>query len=292
MFFYKTCLFFSFLSLLFFSFSPLDGEEALPEPKPLVLVSIAPYKYFVDQISGGSVAVQVMVPAGANAHAYEPTPKQMIQASRAVIWFILGESFERRAFPVVKGSNPNLKKVDLREGIELISHSCSHSTHCHPDAKDLHIWLSPRLSKKQAEAIAEGLQQIFPEKSALFQKNLHQFLQDLDKLDKDISLILAHPKNSHILVSHPSFAYFCRDYHLEQLSVEFEGKDPTPKQLTDVIEKARKYRIDRIFIQKQFSSKGARIVAGQLQAKIIEIDPYSENYFSMMHNLALEFSGR
>jgi ABC-type Zn uptake system ZnuABC Zn-binding protein ZnuA len=76
--------------------SPLRAEA------PTILVSVAPYKLFVEKIAGDTIDVNLMVPAGASAHTYEPTPRQMIAAGKAVAWFTIGESFEGRAIPALK----------------------------------------------------------------------------------------------------------------------------------------------------------------------------------------------
>jgi zinc transport system substrate-binding protein len=36
-----------------------------------------------------------------------------------------------------------------------------------------------------------------------------------------------------VLVSHPAFGYFCKDYDLEQISIEVEGKEPRPKDVSE-----------------------------------------------------------
>jgi zinc transport system substrate-binding protein len=96
--------------------------------------------------------------------------------------------------------------------------------------------------------------------------------------------------NRTILVAHPAYGYFCRDYQLRQISIEFEGKDPTPRQLTKVLEDARQNQIKKVFIQKQYSNKGARLIASTLNASVINLDPYSENYFSSMLEIAQQIS--
>lgn len=93
-----------------------------------------------------------------------------------------------------------------------------------------------------------------------------------------------------LLVSHPAYAYFCRDYNLEQFSIEFEGKDPTPQQLTRVLQQARALKTKKIYIQRQYNNKGAKLVANELGAQLVMLDPYSENYLNTMHEIALRFA--
>lgn len=263
---------------------------------PTILVSVAPYKFFVEQIAGETVRVALMVPAGASAHTYEPTPKEMMAASHADGWFLIGESFEARAVKAIASHHPEIQLWDLRQGVDLVSSDPHHRcTHCHcsnPNCQDLHIWLSPRQAAVQARTIAGALTQLYPKNQALYSANLDKFLLQLQQLDQDIQATLAPLQNRVILVSHPAYAYFARDYHLLQLSIEFEGKDPTPKQLTGVIQQARQHRVNTVFTQIQYNNKGARLIAEILGAKVVDLDPYAEQYFTSMREIARQFAAQ
>lgn len=262
------------------------------ETQPTVLVSVSPYKNFVEKIGSGTVNVMVMVPAGASAHTYEPTPRQVLAASRAEMWFTIGESFEARALPSFKAHNPGMESVDLRKGVDLIiadPHTGACCCCC-ADCQDLHIWLSPKEVKVQAVTIAEALTRRYPQHADKYKQELDALLKELDQLDSEIRTLLDPLKDRLIFVSHPAYAYLCRDYRLEQLSVEVEGKDPTPQQMTRILNRARGAKIRRIYIQPQYSNKGAKLFASELGAEVITLDPYSEDYFRSMREIAKQFS--
>ena len=60
-----------------------------------------------------------MVPAGASSHTYEPTPRQMVVAGQAKLWFRIGEPFENRAVQALTSHHPDLEIVDLRQGLDF-----------------------------------------------------------------------------------------------------------------------------------------------------------------------------
>lgn len=276
-----------FLLTLAFSYSCLWAGT----PSHHVLVSVAPHQFFVEKIAGDTVTVGLMVPAGASAHTFEPTPKQVMAASRADIWFRIGEGFETRALKALKSYHPELDVVDLREGLAMITADPnSGCCCCHANSQDLHIWLSARQAKIQAKTIAKILIQHYPEHAERYQKTLETFLKELDALDEQISAMLKPLCNRLILVSHPAYAYFCRDYQLSQISIEFEGKDPTPQQLNNLLIKVRSACINKVFVQAQYSSKGARLVAKELNAKVVMLDPYSGDYINSMLVIARQFA--
>lgn len=257
---------------------------------PYVLVTVAPHKFFVEKIAKDTVQVHLMVPAGASAHTYEPTTRQMLTASKGEIWFRTGEPFENKAIQALKSHHPNLEIVDLRQGLDLITTSDGHChCHCCPGSVDLHFWLSARQAQIQVQTIAHALSKAFPAHANFYQTNLQAFQEELQGLDKKIQTILASLQNRNILVSHPAYAYFCRDYDLEQYSIEVEGKDPTPQQMTKLLNLARRLDTRTIFIQMQYNNKAAKLVADALGARLVVLDPYSEQYMTTMLEIAHAF---
>jgi zinc transport system substrate-binding protein len=264
--------------------------ETSSQPSHSVVISVAPHRFFVQKIAGDTIKMILFVPANASSHAFEPTPKQMLTASQADMWFGIGEPFESRALVAMQQSKSKIQFVDLRKNLALITteEGGMHSHHhcCHADSADLHIWLSARLAKIQAQTIAEALIAAYPENTELYTKNLKNFQKKLDDLDQEITQILAPLKNRVMMVSHPAYGYFARDYHIKQLSIEFEGKEPAPRQLTTILENARKANISTIFTQMQYNNKGANLIAKELHAKVVMLDPYSENYIESMRQIA------
>jgi zinc transport system substrate-binding protein len=275
-------------SLLLFSalFPSLYGEDRL------MLISVAPYLEVAKKLGGSDIEVQVIVPAGASSHTYEPTPKQILQATKAQIFFRIGEPFEERAARAILYQNPNLVIVDLRDDLDLIfeSYLSEEPDKQHYHGHDPHIWTSPRMMQQQVEYMAEALQAIYPELKEKIAFNAKTLLQDLVDLDLKIAQILQGKEGSYVFVSHPAYGYFCRDYNLNQVAIEFEGKEPTQKQMNILVKEARMLGISRIFTQPQYGFKGPDLIARQIGAKLITLDPYSPDYFASMTHIAREFA--
>lgn len=254
--------------------------------KPLILVSIAPYRFLTEKIAGSNFEVETIVPKGSNPHVFEPTAKQVSKMSEARIWFRIGEPFEEKILPILKSRNAAFIAPDLRQDIDLIEDNSLSCKHCSMDHLDRHIWLSPTRAIKQAEIIEKTLSQKFPEFQADFEKNLTELTQELSALDAEIRDILKPVVNRTLLVSHPAFGYFCKDYNLNQLSVEYEGKDPRPQHLDDVLKKAITESANMALALPQYNNKGAQLIAKKLHMPVRFIDPYSSDYFEMMRELA------
>ena len=248
--------------------------------KGQVSVSILPQEYFVKQIAGDAVEVNVMVGKGADPHTYEPKPKQMIALEKSDLYFAIGIEFEDAWLPKFQKSYPNLKIVKTDAGVEKIKFEGhhEHADHDHHDHEhhhgefDPHIWLDPVSVKVQAKNIAAALSEKYPENKALFEANLAKFEAKLGELDGFIKSTLANVKNREFIVYHPSWGYFAKRYDLEQIAIEVDGKEPKPAELKELIEEAKEHGVKVIFVAPQFSKKAAQTIAKESGASVVEID--------------------
>ncbi len=252
-----------------------------PDAKPQVLVSILPQRMVVSRIAGDTVEVTVIVPPGMSPHTFDLKPQKAIEASKATLWFRIGEPFEDRAVRAFAGSSMQI--VDMRDGLPLIALGDGHCCHHHEGAiYDTHFWLSPKMAKLQAERVAEILSAAYPAYRALYAERLQTFLVELSALDQQIAAILRDLPERTLMVTHPSFAYFCRDYDLRQLSVEIEGHDPSPRELTELLEEARTAHVSRIFVQQRHPHKATLLLAKELGMEVVEFDPYKEEALELL----------
>lgn len=254
--------------------------------KPLVWVSIAPYQGLAQRLAGPSIQVETIVPQSANPHAFEPTSRQVSHLNQGKLWFCIGEPFEKKLLPLLKERNTQLKILDLRDRIELIAEEGLACSHCSMDHQDRHIWMSPKDTAVQVSEMASALQEVFPEKKEEIAKNLALLLTDLKTLDGKIHTLLDRSRHRTILVSHPAFGYFCRDYDCYQLSVEYEGKDPRPKHIEDILAKAVKEHTEIGIVLPQYNNKGAQLIAEKLHIPVRMVDPYSPDYFHTLLTFA------
>ncbi|MBM9604010.1 zinc ABC transporter substrate-binding protein [Desulfopila inferna] len=295
-----TTIWLSIISCLFVIFPATSGAaETMPDQ---VFVSILPQKFFVEQIGGDTVDVQVMVQPGANPATYEPKPSQMVMLASSSAYFAIGVPFENVWLDKISGTNPAIKIIHTDEGIDKIAMDTSHK---HEDdtggehkqrhnlarkAQDPHIWLSPTLVKKQAAIIYSALVDLFPDKSSLFQTNYTRFTAELEALHHELQDLLKEHRGKRFMVFHPSWGYFAREYGLEQIAIEIEGKTPKPAQLAELIEYAREHEIKVVFAQQQFSQKSASIIAREIDGEVRVVDPLAENWVANMKKAAHTFS--
>ncbi|MCB2174037.1 zinc ABC transporter substrate-binding protein [bacterium] len=301
------------LSIIFLCFlSVILHSPVSVEAQPVVFVSISPQKQFVQQIGGNLMSVEVLVPAGVSPHTYEPKPSQMKALAEAKAYFAIGVDFETVWLKRIGGVNPAMKIIHTDTGIDKLAmtdhhhdnghheqsdgHHDDHQEHeraQHHDGEGLdpHIWLAPSLVKQQAAIIADALVELFPEHAPAFQRNLDAFIEQIDTLDQDLRATLAGSQGMQFLVFHPSWGYFAREYGLQQVAIEVDGKNPKPAQLAALIEHAREHGIHVVFAQPQLSTKGAELIAREIDGEVILIDPLAEDWLSNLREVAKRLKG-
>lgn len=273
--------------VVLFTLSSCHWQKNSSEQK-IVFVSILPLKYFTDQITGHQYLVEVMVPPGVGPETYSPTPRQMTGMSKALAYFAAGHlGFEEAWLGNFKSVNPGMEVVNTSEGVELITGlDEKHGDHNHAKGVDPHTWSSPKAAKTLAVNIFNGLAKKDPQNRSFFQVNLNTLLNKIDSVDRIVSGILNDIPNRKFMVFHPALGYFARDYQLTQLSIEFEGKAPTPKHMQNIIETALSENIHCILIQKEFDKENAVVVSKETNSTIIEIDPLCYDWPEQMISIA------
>ena len=272
----------------------------LPADQLQVFVSILPQKYFVQQIGMDLVNVQVMVQPGTSPATYEPKPSQMTDLATARIYFSIGVPFESIWLKKITASNQTLMVVPTDHGIAKLTMAEHHhfesealpeskKDHHHNGLTDPHIWTSPPLVMMQARTILIALQACDPANRDFYETNYKHFINDLVDLDDELRQLLADQKGASFLVFHPSWGYFADAYGLQQIAIEIEGKDPKPAQLQELIGHAKEKKIKAVFVQSQFSSKNADVIAKAIGGQVIAADPLAADWTANLRRQALQF---
>ena len=218
----------------------------------ILYVSIQPLQSLVDSIVGGDFEVEVLVPAGASPETFEPTPRQFVELNEAQLIFNVGLiDFETSLLGKVEQQE---KVIDLSHGIDLIEGSCSHSSHGHNHTH------------------GEAIRKAYPD-SVKYETNYNRLQKELQALDARTAEKIARSGIEYFIVYHPALTYYARDYGLRQVAIETDGKEPSAKQLTAIIRQAREDGVRRIFYQKQFPASTVEVIARDIDAEYVAIDP-------------------
>ncbi len=260
-----------------------------------ISVSIMPEKRFVEAIGGDKVNVSLMVTPGNSPHTYEPKPSQMKDIAKASLYFAIDVEFEKIWLKKFKHSNEKMKVIELSQNIKkipLASHHHKHDSHNHTIAYDPHIWTAPSNVKIIALNIYNALIKEDPTNKEYYKKNYKSFIELIKHTDSKIRSILLKKHSAKFMVFHPSWGYFAKDYSLEQMPIELEGKSPKPRELIELIKKAKNEQISAIFTQPEFSDSVAKVMADELNIEVIKVSPLAENWSNNLLRIATAIAGK
>lgn len=262
------------LSILLTAFLITNCSEPKQPEVPTLCVSIPPLRPLIKEIVGDDFQIDVLVPPGLSPETFEPTPKQISGLNDARMIFYTGLiDFERS---LISKNNDPVKIVDLSQDIRPIAGDCAHDGHAH--GVDPHIWTSPSELKIMSTNAYQALSRLFPD-SAKYLDNYDALYEKLDRLDREVADRIERSGVRSFIVYHPALSYFARAYGLEQIAIEDEGKEPSAKRLSRIIDKARDERIERIFYQVQFPVSAVETISRDIGGQSIGIDPMREDVF-------------
>ena len=251
-----------------------------------ISVSILPQKYFVERIAGDFVRVNVMIPPGANPAISDLTSEQLKMLNNSSLYFAVGYlPFELTHIYSLLKNRRDIQLIKHTDAIELPEKEFPAHKHGDVESLDPHIWMSPTYAKQMARTIRDVLSDNFPEKKNLFSENCDRFMQEIDSVDREARRIILSKRHKLFLIYHPALTYFARDYGMEQIAIEDEGKEPNPVHVRAIIDRSREKGVRVVFIQSQFDEANVRAIATEIGGEVIAIDPLSPDWKEEMISL-------
>ncbi|MBE0662964.1 MAG: zinc ABC transporter substrate-binding protein [Bacteroidales bacterium] len=277
-------------TLILISLFALGCQQSNKSGKPVISVSILPQKYFIERIAGDHFEIHVITPPGSSPETYEPVPQQMKTLSQSVLYFANGYLMFEDYLVKKLGDELSAKMVDLSQGIDLIaSDIVEHGDHVHIHGVDPHYWLATNEVRIQAETILKTLSAYDPENAETYEANFSEFVKDIDALDTHIRELLAGSKTKVFLIYHPAFGYLAREYGLEQVAIEMDGKEPTASHIKSVVDLVTAEGINMVLIQSQFNMAAAEVVAKEIGGTVEILNPLPEDWLENMYAIAHSF---
>lgn len=156
--------------------------------------------------------------------------------------------------------------------------------HCHAHGIDPHIWTSPRALQRMAANAYEAIHALWPD-SVKYTENHARLQEQLAALDARTAGKIAASGVRYFIVYHPALTYYARDYGLQQVAIEDDGKEPSARALARLIEQARRDSVRTIFYQSQFPASAVEVIARDIEAQSVAIDPLKEDVIANIDSL-------
>jgi zinc transport system substrate-binding protein len=238
-----------------------------------VVASFYAMKEITQAIGGDKVDVRTLIPEGTEPHEFQPTTRSMKDLSRARVLVIQGLGMEPWAEEMVKAAeNKDLVQVVAAQQVQPIQNEEKEEIREHGQY-DPHAWLSPSCAQLEARAIADGLAKADPANRAYYEANADKFIARLQTLEDKYKEKFRQVHRKDFVTGHAAFAYVCRDFGLEQSSVEgvFASGEPNARQLAALVEFCRERGVKTIFTEAAVSPKTSQSLAREVGAKVVPI---------------------
>ncbi|HWR61089.1 MAG TPA: zinc ABC transporter substrate-binding protein [Clostridia bacterium] len=241
-----------------------------------IYASFYPMYFIAGEIAGEKAAVKVMVPAGAEPHDWEPTPKFAAELKAADIIVYNGtgmETWMEKILPVIEGGDTRL--VDASRGIELLESEEHEEAEGQDEPEehehglyDPHVWVSPMRLLQQAGNVYEAIVEADPQNEEYYEANMKELTTRLEKLDRDIRETSKSFRSNVIVVSHEAFGYFAEDYGLRQVAIRGINPqdEPSLSKMAELAEICRENNVRYVFFEKLTGPELSEALAGEVGA--------------------------
>lgn len=258
--------------------------------KVKVATSFWPMYEFTQAVGGDKIDLVNMVPSGTEPHDWEPTSQHLKTLNEANLFVYNGVGMEQWVGKTLASlDNKQLVVVETAKGLDLMKGDEGGQS-----GTDPHVWLDPQNAIRQVQAIRDGLIQVDPAHQDAYRQNAAAYVAQLQQLDQEYQQSLANCTQKRFFTSHAAFGYLARRYGLEQHAIMGLAPDaePTAQDLARIVAQAKADHVKYIFFETLVSDKVSRMVAGEIGAKTLVLNPFEgltdndlkagKNYLSVM----------
>ena len=271
------------------------------QPFRVVSTNFAGYDFartVTNEIDG--VTIEMLLPPGADIHAYEPTPGDIAKIAEADLFIYNGGESEAWVDEILKTTRPKkaLKMMGLVNTVKEETpqgqaeepaphsedeHQQTHEHHHSEGAEyDEHVWTSFANAIKITARIAQEIARLKPEFSDKVTSNSNEFAQKANSLKSEYQEVISNAKRKVIVFGDK----FPLRYFVDEMGLEYfaafpgcaEETEASPKTISNLTTEIREHNIPVVFKIELSSGNIAETIARETGATILE--------FNTMHNVS------
>lgn len=276
----------------------VQSISSLPQADPAsggkklkVSVTFNAMKEFTEAVGKDKVEISTIIPDGTEPHDFEPKAQDLVGLSTAKVFVYSGLGMETWAQKAIQSANnPGLIAVEASKGVETIKSTDAGAEKEHGQY-DPHIWISLKGAKAEAENIKDGLIKADPANRNYYEENCKGFVAKLDSLYQEYQKKFKSVKKKSFVTGHAAFGYLCRDFGLEQNSVEdiYAEGEPSAQQLAQLIQFCKIHNVKTVFAEDMASPEVSKTLANEVGAKVetiytIESNEDSKSYLERIES--------
>lgn len=253
---------------------PFLGCGPRVDPKPwdgTVRVAVtfpALYSFAANVVGDTGTVKSVKSTQGAHGSEVSKAEREVVESADVLFYNGLGLDYEFARKLNESSGNPNLKVYELAQDLPhkmLLEHDGSACTEDegeeeHHHVHDPHIWLGIDQAVRMVEGVRKVLSERYPQYADTFAKNADAYTAKLKAMKADGETVLAGTpvEDRKMVTAHGSMGYFAKTFGLTIVDSiqKTAGKEPTKKQMDELVEKCQKEKVRVIATEPQFSKLG------------------------------------
>jgi zinc transport system substrate-binding protein len=235
-----------------------------------ISVSFNAIKEFAEAIGKDKVEVSTIIPDGMEPHDFEPKAQDLVALGSADVFIYNGLGMEAWAEKAITAAdNAALITVDASTGADAIKNTDPAEVSEHGQY-DPHLWLSITGAKTELENIKNAFVNADPANESFYETNYQDYTAQLDSLYQEYSEKFKTVESKSFVTGHAAFGYLCRDFGLEQNSVEdvFAEGEPTAQQLAELVDYCRTNHVTTVFAEEMASPDVSNTLANEVGATV------------------------
>lgn len=271
----------------------IESEESLN-----VVVTTPMLGEFVKQVAGDSVVLDILMPAEADPHTYDPSPQDAAKIADADIVLYVGIKYETSSLLklIENTASTNATLLEIGEEIDPIEfkdgehdhgNHDDHDEEGHDDDKDHdhddedgheghdhgsedpHFWFDPVRVAMAVEVIKDSLVSLDPANTSTYEANADNFISELTDLDAQVKALIesVSEDNRKIVTTHEALGYLEARYGIEIFATIIPSlstaDEISPSQIADVIDVIEDNNIKVLFVESEAPSVYAETVAAE-----------------------------
>ena len=287
----KKSLFLVLLSIFLLCLGACGQKESQSGKGMKIVTSFYPIYAMVKEVSGDLNDVR-MIQSSSGIHSFEPSANDIAAIYDADVFVYHSHTLESWAGSL----DPNLKKskvkvLEASEGMTLDRVPGLEDVEAGDgvDEKTLydpHTWLDPEKAGEEAQIIADKLSEVDSEHKETYQKNAQAFIKKAQELTKKFQPKFEKATQKTFVTQHTAFSYLAKRFGLNQLGIAgiSPEQEPSPRQLTEIQEFVKTYKVKTIFTESNASSKVAETLVkstgvGLKTLNPLEADPQNDKTY-------------
>ena len=265
----------------------IENEESLN-----VVVTTPMLGEFVKQVAGDSVVLDILMPAEADPHTYDPSPQDAAKIADADMVLFVGIKYETSSLLklIENTASTNATLLEIGEEVDPIEfkdgeHDHGHDEEGHDDhddeeghegheghdhgSEDPHFWFDPVRVAMAVEVIKDSLVSLDPTNSSTYEANADNFISELTDLDAQVKELVesVSEDNRKIVTTHEALGYLEARYEIEVFATIIPtlstADEISPSQIADVIDVIKDNDIKVLFVETEAPSVYADTVAAE-----------------------------